>query len=275
MHRSSFSIARLSAAGISALALGGCFNFLFPTAPDQFVETVLRAQCQFQFRCCTPSERNNSSRDEATCVENALESGGASIIGDRAKSAVDRGAATYDNELADRCVRTITDAANACEPDAFFNGNDPECSNGFARGFTVGTVDDGDDCVDSFDCADEGDCIVEEDPTVVTVAGECRGRAGEGESCAEKACQAGLACDFSGDDPECKKVELLDDGEECFVNEECDSRSCVQSEVRTCFDTGEPCDEDSDCDEDNFDFCDFDVRAVCGPPADIEICDGQ
>lgn len=181
---------------------------------------MFRANCQFQHRCCAPAERNSSAgRDEATCVEVAFESGGSTtLIGDRAKSAVDRGAATYDAELADRCVKAITDAANSCDA-AFFlagEGRDAECDAGFARGFTVGTVGDGGDCVDSFDCADEGDCIVEAEDDV-----------------------------------------------------------CIDGEAGVCFDSGEPCTEDNDCEVDLGDFCDVEQGECAAPPAvDVQICDG-
>ncbi len=279
MNRSSPSIALGAAAAISAVAFSGCFNLFFPSAPDQFVETVFRANCQFQHRCCAPAERNSSAgRDEATCVEVAFESGGSTtLIGDRAKSAVDRGAATYDAELADRCVKAITDAANSCDA-AFFlagEGRDAECDAGFARGFTVGTVGDGGDCVDSFDCADEGDCIVEAEDDVISTAGECRGRVAEGDDCSEFPCQSGLSCSFAGETPRCEKIELKGDGEECFGSNECESGSCIDGEAGVCFDSGEPCTEDNDCEVDLGDFCDVDFITVCGDAPTVEICDGQ
>jgi len=132
----------------------GCFNLLFPYAPDQTAETLLRASCNFAFNCCDAAERPeafaSATRDEATCVEEGLEEGGSStILGQRVQAAIALGNAEYDQALAEKCLKPIVDAANACDARAFLRPEvSAECNSALARGFAIGKVKDGDDCTD-------------------------------------------------------------------------------------------------------------------------------
>lgn len=273
------------AAGVFAVA--GCWNTFFPHAPDQIAETALRANCHFFYSCCLVVERASvggpSAADEATCVEEGLEEGGsATLLGQRAKAAVDAGNAEVDTELADRCMNQLTDASNSCDAQAFLRpAPDPACAAGFARAFTKGKVKDGDDCVDDLECADEGFCDRSEDDDdgdiVVDIAGKCTAAAGEGDACEDRGCQSGLVCEFDGDGDTqtCVKTELKAKGEDCFSNSDCESGNCVDSEVSTCSESGAACEDDGDCDEANFEFCSTDFSSKCGDAPEVNICDGK
>lgn len=276
---------RLLSVGVGALFLGGlgCLNLFFPFAPDQLFETQVRANCRFQFQCCTAAERSVQFLDEATCVEaNFEQNASQALIGQRAQQAIQAGNAEHDAELAERCLRPFLDAANSCDPNVVFGvgERDLACVAGQSRFFTVGLVKDGDDCIDDLECADEGDCVVDNDePEVISLAGKCRSRAGDGDDCDERECQTGLACIRDGEGtPTCQEVELKGKGDSCFDDEECDTGFCkpVAGGGRCFFDDEIGCSEDSDCDEDNGDFCDFDEDGgECDDAPDVEICDGQ
>ena len=187
-------------------------------------------------------------------------------------------------ELAERCLRPLLDAANACDPNPILGPTplDPACAAGQRRAFVVGLVDDGDDCIDDFECADEGTCVVDnDDPELITLQGTCRGRAGDGDDCSERECQTGLQCQLDDEgDQRCAEVELLGKGDACFDDSQCDTGFCKPgtTEVGVCFFDDEiPCSEDADCDEDGGDFCDFDgeVDGECDDAPDVEICDGK
>jgi hypothetical protein len=294
-------------------ALGGCLSFFFPYAPDNAAETFLRAQCAFAYRCCEPSERDAASsgfsgfRNEDECVAAVLENPNPlKLLGTRAKAVVDDGKGEFDAELADECLKPIIDAAYACDAETLLAppAQSPECSAALNRLFVVGNVEDGDECTDDLQCADEGNCVVEEEANTITGTGECVARAGKGDTCRDgdtfetvKDCQSGLFC---GPDNTCVAIELLDDGADCFSNEECKSGRCSEvaeaigscsdsdaecatdDDCRTCvFDTDTPCTSDNDCDVGGGDFCNFgdscerSTRNVCSDDApNVEICNG-
>lgn len=284
---------------VGVVALPGvvaCFNTLFPFAPDQLFETGARANCAFVFRCCDASERGAAGlsvtnfRNEDECVEESLEQGGAlALIGQRAKAVVDAGNGEYDAALAEECTKPVHDAAYACDATGFLLPSfSAECQAFASRGFVRGKIGDGDDCTDDIECADEGTCVREEQEDggdiVLTIAGTCRAAAGAGESCEVdgqlRRCQAGLSCEFDGTDAfTCEEVVLKDEGEDCFDDGECKSGNCIELDSSRCSDSGNACAEDSDCDEENFEFCDFEFLEQCAgdadADADIEICDGK
>ena len=267
------------------VALGGCLNLLFPFAPDQTAETLLRARCKFAFNCCLAAERVDTglsnARDEATCVEQGLEVGGQdTILGQRVQAAVAAGNAEHNAALAEKCLKPIVDAANSCDAQAFLRpAADAECTAAAARGFATGKVGDGDDCTDDIECADEGRCIRNEPDdgeVLISLAGKCAAAAAEGKDCSEDGlCQSGLQCQFAAEGSTCEKIVLLDDGEDCFDASQCKGGACIEIEAGVCFDTDEPCTNDDDCAAD--DFCDSDFTEVCAEAADakVEICDGK
>jgi hypothetical protein len=282
--------ARLVALSAAVLGLSaGCGWFFFPTSLGSLVESRVRAECHFYYACCTAPERSLaggvSYKDESTCVTERLEEADAanSLVA-RAQAALDAGNGEYDQERADECLRPVLDALNSCDADAVFNNtavDDPSCAADYARGFVKGSIKDGDDCNDDIECADYGACVREPDEDTISTEGECQGAAGKGDSCYDAdageaiPCQAGLTCEFDGTDAyTCEEQEKLDDGEECYSNDECDSGACVDGQAGECWETGEPCTGDGDCTEVGGDFCDTYDTSVCGDPPKVEICDG-
>lgn len=264
---------------VTAVGLVGCANTFFPLSSDQIFETQVRANCSYAFNCCEPVERSSEflslAPDEATCVEQGLESGGeGSLLGQRAKAAIDAGKATYDGELAERCMRPFLDAAQQCDPNLRSIKTDAACEAGLSRFFAVGTVKDGKDCTDTIECADEGTCVVESEPNTISVAGKCQAAAGEGEACDDRNCKTGLTCTFEVDAATCQKIELLDNGASCFDDSQCSSGACVSSGETTCFDAGTACNSDDDCDAD--DFCSDSETSICGVAVEVtsDICNG-
>ena len=278
--------------------LGASCNFLSPFAPDQLSETRVRALCKVAFGCCTPIERqlfaNAPFKDEGACVAESLEDAGLGFlvtIDTQAKDAVDRGAAEFDSEAAERCTRPQQDAVDQCDIEQLVDAtggfdlerlilltddSDPECVALAVRNYTRGLVDDGDDCLSDFDCADFGTCVPDPDDVgeVLTTEGTCKALVAEGEDCSEAGCLPGLQCALEGADLECQEIDLKGDGESCFVDGECESNNCADTIVDgTCID-GTPCVVDEQCGDD--DFCFGDEVSECAGAGDVsvEICDG-
>jgi hypothetical protein len=276
---------RLSFAMLMCALTVSCWA-VAPTGLDGFVESQIRAQCHFQFACCTPVERFTSFRDEGTCIEESLEEGSTSnLLADRAKAVVAAGKGTFNQARADECLKAGLDALNACDAQTVIGGVAPDakCDGERARGFVEGNVEDGDDCDDDIECADFGFCdrVTDAEENTVTTAGKCVAAKAEGETCVDDgeffACFPGTACTPNDDGSEstCEEPELLDDGDDCVDDSQCESGFCVQDETGTCATSELPCDEDSDCDEENFEFCDIVFTGECGDnDLEVEICDG-
>ena len=206
-----------------------------PTHPRNYTNTILNALCHFEYDCCTPTERATflpfsaaSSKDR--CLEELNDSVGGFM--NVPAEAVDRGTATYDAEAAERCTADLRTASEQCDAAAFvspsggfsFNSivflvapNDAECQALANRGFTRGTVKDGDDCINDVECADFGDCVVEDEEDFA-IAGKCKAQLAEGDDCAEGICQPGLFCGADG----CEAVKLADDGDACIDDFDCE-----------------------------------------------------
>ena len=299
MRPSSSRIAGACAA--LAVTAGSACALLFPLNFYALGETRVRAICHVAFACCTPIERqlfaNAPFKDEGACVAEGLEDSGFGFILNLdalAKDAVDRGAAEYDAEAAERCSRAQLDAVNACDVEALVDasGNfdlaglilltdrdDPECVALASRNYVRGLVDDGDECFSDIDCADFGTCVVEppdDGEALLTVAGECLTPHAEGDACDDGAgCQPGLACAPGGDGLECQEIDLLDDGDPCTNDFECASGACEDVIVDgTCLTSGAACVDDDDCGDG--DFCVGELSSTCAAAdgVSVEICDG-
>ena len=74
-----------------------------------------------------------------------------------------------------------------------------------------------------------------------------------------------------------EEVELKDNGEDCFDDEECASNFCESSERFECSGSGDPCTEETvldDCPVGEFCFEQF--SSVCADSdLSVEVCDGQ
>jgi hypothetical protein len=260
---------------VTARGVVGCANTFFPLASDQVFETLLRADCSYTFNCCEPAERTGFgvlTADEATCVEEGLEEGGETALrGQRAKAAIDAGKATYDAELAERCMRPLLDAAQHCDPGRSTLPIDAACAEGFRRAFAVGVVKDGEACTDSIECADEGFCVRDPEAPTITMAGTCKASASAGDNCSERSCKAGFDCILDGETPTCTKIELVDNDGACVENAQCRSGNCAPT--RLCRETGGVCVVDGDCGEGG--RCDEGIASSCAAPQSTEICNGR
>jgi hypothetical protein len=269
------------------VSTSSCWLFA-PTGLDGFVEAFLRAECNFAFNCCTPPERaqffSSNFRDEGTCVSEGLEEGDAgNIVVARAKAVIAAGKGEFDQARADECLKPLLDQRNNCDAEAVLlgAGADARCAAEQNRGFVVGNVDDGDDCNDDIECADFGFCDrSDNEDDVVTTAGECRASVEEGGDCSENPfCFPGLACVPNDDFTEftCEEQELLDNGDECNVNAQCESNFCEESERFLCSSNDAPCTPETALDDCPIgDFCFEDFSSVCADSdVSVEVCDGQ
>ncbi len=281
----------LTLAIVLPLSTSSCWLFA-PTGLDGFVEAFIRADCKFAFNCCLAPERAQffprAFRDEGTCVQESLEEGsGSNVVVDRAKAVIAAGKGEFDQVRADACLKPLLEARNSCDSQTVLGGGgglDARCAGEQARGFVVGNVDDGDDCDDDIECANFGFCDrSDNEDDVVTTAGECKEAVDEGGDCSENPnCFPGLACTPNADFTEftCEQPVLLDDGEDCGADSQCESNFCDEQSVFQCFFDGEPCTEATeavDCDVVNGDSCEEDFAEVCAAAGDlsVEVCDGQ
>lgn len=290
------------AAPLGVAALASC-SFLFPFSLDSFSDTRVQAFCHFAYACCTPLERSvfmgaeTAFKDEGACVAEIQEE----FVGffgradaDRARDSIARGAAEFDAEAAERCSRASLEAANACDPTPFFkpsgeiddeelvllvDSEDPECVELARRAFTIGKLEDGDECDSDIDCADFGICAQEFGDDTLTTKGTCHATLKKGAGClnANRFCGPGLFCTANADGgATCEEPDLKANGEACGSDFECESGACEIVETGACINSGLPCVVDEDCDVANFDFCQHTAQGECTAPADleIEVCDG-
>jgi hypothetical protein len=219
--------------------LGACEP---PQHPRRYSKTLVENLCHVAYDCCTAVERNAVVNfrfaDKASCLEELDAVFGGAL--DAAVEAVDRGTATFDAEAARSCTEDQQAAIDRCEGGAAFldvrgslsgtlagagiAADDATCAALVARGFTRGTIDDGDDCLSSFECADFGECVVDDDNgATLTRSGTCRAAAGKGDDCDDRPCQPGLVC-VSG---ACDEAPApAKDGEPCVGDALCESGVC-------------------------------------------------
>jgi hypothetical protein len=283
---------RLLAVALFSTALFGssCIWFFAPTSLDGFVEALIRADCHFAFACCTPPERASffplNFKDEGACVEESLEQGnGANSVVDRAKAVVAAGKGEFQQDRADECLKPLLDAKNKCDSQAVLapEPQDPVCAAEAARGFVQGNVEDGDDCDDDIECADFGFCdrVTDAEEDTLTTKGKCVAAKPQGEECIDDEgnvsfCFPGTQCtpDANGNFT-CEEPELLDNGEECDFDAQCESGVCEDIESGECSIDQAPCVEDTDCPTPG-DFCfpNFESRCADLGDVNVEVCDG-
>ena len=285
----------------------GC-NLLFPFAPDQACETSVRAQCHFTYACCTATERDTFARsldtlgfrNEGECVDELLKNGTAECGNALAvQEASQENRFTYDTALAQKCLQPTIDALNQCNTDALSNpakaaADDPCANLGFADGnfaFGKGKVKADKECFQDFECVDPGSvCEVKVDDNVadgnvvVTSVGLCKAPAKEGEDCSAAgsngACEPGTFCN---QDSVCAKIVLLQNGQDCVDDAQCDSDFCddVTGGIggQTCADklkVGDDCADANDCETGD---CFFDQQAATStcqepPKLVVDACNG-
>jgi hypothetical protein len=288
--------ATMTAVVLTAYLSSASCGWLFPFSPDNMSDTRVRAICSFLFNCCEANERQFvfgglNYKDEATCVTEITEEGGLSATDNLAKDTIRREAGEFDQEAAEECSREVLTAMQQCDVGELTtrtgeidilkilflaDSSDPTCFALVQRGYVRGNVGDGDDCQSSIDCDEFGVCELENDEDTIKLEGECRALEKKGGDCLDEdfiACQPGLACEVDGNDVTCQKPDLVDNGDPCVFNEQCDSGFCRGEGL--CFDAATPCSLDTDCGPE--DFCDIEDGGVCAAPpkVKVEVCDGR
>jgi hypothetical protein len=280
----------------AALALASSCNFFFPFAPDQVCETEIRAICHFVHACCNASERVvfgglANFRSEGDCVNELLAEQGSCGNALAVHEATQQGRFEYDGALAERCQKPRVDALNSCNADAVLGEaleEDPACAGLGSGNFAFGTGKVAEDgrCFNAFECAEPGSVCdpledVEGDGQIlITRVGTCRSPAKEGQDCSadgsDGLCEPGTFCDFQTE--ECTAIDLLNNGEACFADGQCESGFCndvqvnVQPSCDDRLDDGADCLDDNDCDSR---ICDPNDRVCLAPEAIVvEACNG-
>ncbi|MDP2342766.1 MAG: hypothetical protein Q8O67_17555 [Deltaproteobacteria bacterium] len=184
----------------TALLLTAC-----PPSTNAFCVDSAKAACQLQFKCCTAVERQETFGQLNLAFGPYSNEGGCVDVFTRrceAQSqaqdeAIAAGRLSFDEDRANECLTRLKDAANECDPNAFFNDDGGECAN-----LVEGQVDDGDVCFGDEECAGRGsECEVDRNDDnddgvfVVTLEGTCKGQGDEGEPCLPGGlCNDGLLC---------------------------------------------------------------------------------
>jgi hypothetical protein len=215
-----------------ALAVTPSCYLMCPYAPDQLVESTIRAECHFYFACCTAGEADilaaqgrfpdlSNFRDEDHCVRERMEEGNAlNEIARGIVQAEQAGRFRYDYATAQGCAEGRINAMNNCNAD-FVLGDaapveTPEVCE-FVPG--EGLVRDGQPCFFDFECAIPGSqCLP---PVVLT----------EPEVCAS--------------DDDCGRDEICNERGFC----EFDPGAIIIHDEKICIapiPEGDPCDEDPD-----------------------------
>jgi hypothetical protein len=142
--------------------------------------TSVKAQCHFQFACCTETERNlvgngnfgfGQATDEESCIELAskLQCGRFTEVEDSVKA----GRFSYDENKAAACWDPVVVAADKCDAQAFFVAesrfNAPVCDPFAGKGLAA----QGAFCFVPEECADNGQCVIAHSGNVVSAEGRC------------------------------------------------------------------------------------------------------
>lgn len=225
-----------------------------PTSPVSTCEAMLRAQCEFSFRCCDAEERLDGSApsgtlggsyvtSESECAERSI--GLCKAFAGGNDDSVRLGRMTFDGEAASACIAAINAARDQCDSSLMFDAqrSGQSCS----RALGVGAVEPGDTCAAAGECRLGGSCVIDlEDPELNeeegAAEGECVELADEGDDCATTTCGAGLVCD-SG---ECEPLPA--EGEDCFAGSACAAGLfCDDGECAVPKANGEDCDSAFEC----------------------------
>jgi hypothetical protein len=147
---------------------------------DNVCLTSVKAECHFEFACCTETERNfvanngfgfGQASDESSCIDLGakFQCSRFSVVSDSVKA----GRFAYDDNQAAACWDPVVEAADKCDAAGFFNAqsrlNAPVCDPFAGKGL----VDQGAFCFVNEECKDAGECVIAHSPTVVTAEGRC------------------------------------------------------------------------------------------------------
>ena len=239
---------------VVALAAAPMMGVACPTGPVSTCEAMLRAQCEFSFRCCDAEERlegpsfigvgtSNYVSTEAECVDRAV--GLCKTFAGGTEDSVRLGRMSFQGDAASACLTALNAARDQCDASLALDAR--RAGQPCALALGVGAVEPGATCASSSECRLGGTCIVDaEDPELNeeegAVEGECAELADEGDDCGDLACGSGLVCD----DGEC--AALPGDGDDCFAGSACgpglycDDGECAVPQV-----AGESCDSGFEC----------------------------
>ncbi len=253
----------------AAVPLAG---FGCPDKPVSSCEAIMRAQCEFTFRCCDAEERLDGSApagvttgnyltSEAECADRAL--GACKLFAGSSDDAVALGRMTFDGEAAGACLAGLNAARDQCDASLALMVQRPgqACS----RALGVGAVEPGDTCAASGECRLGGSCVIDyEDPDVNeeegALEGECADVGDDGDDCADRPCGTGLLCN----DGTCEPMPA--DGDNCFGGAVCgpglycDNGDCAIPKAN-----GDDCEQAFEC-----------LSAECtdGECAGADVCNG-
>lgn len=255
---------------IAALPMLG---FGCPDKPVSSCEAMMRAQCEFAFRCCDAEERLDGSApigigggsyvtSEGECVDRSV--GVCKVFGGSADESVALGRMTFDAEAANQCLAGLNAARDQCDSTLALLVQRPgqACS----RALGVGAVEPGDTCAISSECRLGGNCVIDyQDPDVDeelgALEGECDDLGDDGDDCTSRGCGTGLLCNAG----ECEPMPA--EGDDCFGGAVCgpglycDNGECVIPKA-----PGESCEQSFEC-----------LSSACedGECAGDGVCNGQ
>lgn len=218
---------RFGPLAVALVATPAC-NLMCPYAPDQLVESTVRAECHFYFACCAAGEADvlagagfpdlSTYRDEDSCVRERLEEGsGLNSFQRGLVQAEQAGRFRFDYATAQTCNEGRINALNSCNAD-FILGDarpvdvPPECLEVAGDGL----VKDGAPCFFDYECAIKGSqCLpprVLENPDTCTGPDDC----GRNEVCVDGFCAPEPNGVVIHDEKIC--VAPIPEGESCEPN---------------------------------------------------------
>lgn len=239
---------------VVALASVPLMGVSCPTGPVSTCEAILRAQCEFTFRCCDEEERVDGSApimlgsasyitSEAECVERTR--GYCKLIGGANDDAMRLGRMTFDGEAANACLAAMNAARDQCNADLAYDAQ--RAGQPCSRALGVGAVEPGDTCALQSECRLGGTCNIDgDDPDINeeegALEGECADVADEGDDCSDIPCGTGLVCDNG----ECEPSPA--EGDDCFGGSICGpGLFCDDGECTVPQGAGESCDSGFEC----------------------------
>ncbi|OGQ22356.1 MAG: hypothetical protein A2138_10555 [Deltaproteobacteria bacterium RBG_16_71_12] len=228
-------------------------GFGCPDKPISTCEAMMRAQCEFAFRCCDAEERLDGSApvglaggyvtSEGECVDRAI--GACKLFAGVNEDSVALGRMTFDGEAANACLAGMNAARDQCDwsQAQLVQRAGQACS----RALGVGAVEPGDTCATSAECRLGGTCEIDyEDPDVNedvgAIEGECADAGDDGDDCTDRPCGPGLLCN----DGECEPTPA--EGDDCFGGAVCGpGLYCDNNECTVPKNNGDDCEQSYEC----------------------------
>ena len=223
-------IARVLPLGLGLAAAQSCF-LLFPYAPDQLSESLVRAECHFFFACCAAGEWDVATgtglvsdlsrfRSEQECIQERVEEGinmtPWGVPATEIQQAESAGRFKYASADAQACFQPLIDALNQCQVTKILGNERVELPSTCGTIPGQGLVKNEGDCFSDFECGEfpgsqciDPDLLLDPDDrpdpadgTVINAPGVCLAPLAPGDSCTPDAdnpdlpvfCDPGFAC---------------------------------------------------------------------------------